>query len=45
MLDKLEPIEQTTQFFRPTKALYPWTLGFALLLASVLVLATIREFR
>jgi Ca-activated chloride channel family protein len=45
LLDELEPIEQATQFFRPTKALYPWTLGFALLLVFVQILATIREFR
>lgn len=39
LLDELEPIEQEKLYFRPTKALYPWPLGFALLLVSLLIAA------
>jgi len=38
LLDKLEPIEQETQMFRPTSALYPWPLGAAMLIAALLLL-------
>jgi len=44
MLDKLEPIEQDKLYFRPTKALYPWPLGFALLLVSLLIINRLRTF-
>jgi Ca-activated chloride channel family protein len=42
LLDELEPIEQEKLYFRPTKALYPWPLGFALLLASLLIIAALN---
>jgi len=37
-LDKLEPIIQETQSFRPTTALFHWPLGLALSLATLVVL-------
>ncbi len=37
LLDELEPIEQERQLFRPVRALYPWPLGVALILASVII--------
>ncbi len=39
LLDKLEPIEQDAQSFRPRKALFHWPLSLALTLATGLVLA------
>lgn len=36
-LDKLEPVEQEAQTFRPVQALYPWPLATALILAGLLV--------
>ncbi len=38
LLDRLEPIEQETQVFRPTSALYPWPLGAAMMIAALLLL-------
>jgi len=44
LLDRLEPVEQESQLFRPVKALYPWPLACALLLASLaLTMPLIRE--
>jgi len=37
LLDELEPVEQEKQFFRPRHALYPWPLGGAMLIASLLL--------
>jgi len=37
LLDELEPIEQEKQLFRPVHALYPWPLGVALILASLII--------
>ncbi len=37
-LDKLQPVTQDKQTFRPQRALFYWPLGFALLLVSLLVL-------
>ena len=37
ILDELEPVEQERQRFRPVRALYPWPLGGALIIAGVLV--------
>ena len=46
LLDQLEPVEQETRLFRPSKALYPWPLATALLLAALLLTAPlIRERR
>ncbi len=45
LLDKLEPIEQEASYFRPTKALYPWPLGFAMLLAIILIITALRQTR
>lgn len=39
LLDSLEPIEQETQMFRPTSALYPWPLAAAMLIAALLLLS------
>ncbi len=33
LLDQLEPIEQDEEFFRPTRSLFYWPLGIALLLS------------
>lgn len=38
LLDQLEPVAQNTEIFRPTKALFYWPLGFALMLSSLLIL-------
>jgi len=38
LLDALEPIDQETQLFRPTSALYPWPLGAALLIGALILL-------
>lgn len=35
-LDRLEPVEQQTQSYRPVAALYHWPLAFALMLSMVL---------
>ncbi len=42
LLDKLEPIEKDNLFFRPTKALYHWPLGFSLFLSSIIMIFYIR---
>jgi len=42
LLDELEPIQEDKMFFRPTKALYPWPLGIALLLSSIIIIFSIR---
>jgi Ca-activated chloride channel family protein len=38
LLDQLEPIQKDNLFFRPTKALYYWPLGIALLLTSIIII-------
>ena len=38
LLDELEPIEQESQYFRPTKSLYFWPLGLSLLLAVIILI-------
>ncbi len=35
LLDELEPVNEETQFFRPTRTLYPWPLAIAGLLALI----------
>jgi len=37
-IDKLEPVEQSGEHFRPKTALYPWPLALALLLSTVAVM-------
>ena len=37
-IDKLEPVEQSGEHFRPKTALYPWPLALALLLSTVAVI-------
>ncbi len=37
LLDELEPIEQEQQRFRPVRALYPWPLAAALILAGLVI--------
>lgn len=38
LLDQLEPVEKDKQYFRPLSELYPWPLGCALFLASIIAL-------
>jgi Ca-activated chloride channel family protein len=38
LLDELEPIQKDNLVFRPTKALYPWPLGMAFLLSSIIII-------
>jgi len=33
LLDELEPVDAASRYFRPVRALYPWPLAVALLLA------------
>ncbi len=40
LLDQLEPIQEDNLVFRPTKALYPWPLGMAFLLSSLIIIFT-----
>ena len=40
LLDELEPIKKDNMVFRPSKALYPWPLGIALLLSSIIIVFT-----
>lgn len=42
LLDKLEPIVQEAQSFRPRKSLYYWPLILAILLAALVVVARIQ---
>lgn len=42
LLDKLEPIVQEAQSFRPRKSLYYWPLTLAILLAALVVVARIQ---
>lgn len=42
-LDKLQPVVQDKQTFRPQRALFYWPLGVALLLASLLLLPGVRR--
>ena len=37
-IDKLEPVEQSGEHFRPKTALYPWPLALALLLSTAAVI-------
>ena len=37
ILDELEPIVQEKQFFRPTRALYPWPLSLAVVIAAYIL--------
>ncbi|WP_447969862.1 vWA domain-containing protein [Nitrospira sp. M1] len=41
-LDRLEPAAQEAELFRPTDELYPWPLGFGLLLSVLMTLSLIR---
>jgi Ca-activated chloride channel family protein len=43
LLDELEPVEQDKQFFRPRHSLYPWPLGAAMLIATLLLLRHSRR--
>ncbi len=40
LLDELEPIKEDNMVFRPSKALYPWPLGIALLFSSIIIVFT-----
>ncbi|PIE69810.1 MAG: BatB protein [Deltaproteobacteria bacterium] len=42
-LDRLEPVEQEPELYRPLTALYPWPLGLALAGAVVLVVLELRR--
>ncbi len=35
LLDELEPVDEDAQYFRPVRALYPWPLAAALILAVI----------
>ena len=41
-LDRLEPAAQEAELFRPTEELYPWPLGFSLVLSVLFALSLIR---
>jgi Ca-activated chloride channel family protein len=43
LLDLLEPVEKDKQYYRPMKELYPWPLGGALVLMTVLALFRLRR--
>jgi Ca-activated chloride channel family protein len=45
LIDKLEPVERDTQSYRPTWSLFYWPLGIALILASLLGLASLYRRR
>jgi Ca-activated chloride channel family protein len=45
MLDELEPVVKDAKSFRPRSALYPWPLGLALAIASVLLLQSCVRVR
>ncbi|GAB0056675.1 hypothetical protein SIID45300_00983 [Candidatus Magnetaquicoccaceae bacterium FCR-1] len=45
LLDELEPVSREQQILRPVRALYPWLLAPALLLAGVLSLTARRGWR
>ena len=45
LLDELEPIEEDNMVFRPSKALYPWPLGIALLFSSIIIVFTRLGYR
>ncbi|MFT7414176.1 MAG: Ca-activated chloride channel family protein [Methylophagaceae bacterium] len=45
LLDQLEPVEKDKQYFRPLSELYPWPLGLALFLASIITLNRLWEPR
>jgi len=41
LINSLEPVEQETKSFRPTKALYYWLIGFSLFIYCLLLLSNI----
>lgn len=43
MLDELEPVERDKRYYRPQTELYPWPLGAALLLATLIALQVLRQ--
>jgi Ca-activated chloride channel family protein len=43
MLDELEPVERDKRYYRPQTELYPWPLGVALLLATLIALQVLRQ--
>ena len=43
VLDKLQPVDQQTQTFRPRTTLFYWPLGASLLLATLIVLPVTRR--
>ncbi|VAW68090.1 Aerotolerance protein BatA [hydrothermal vent metagenome] len=43
LINKLEPVEQESQSFRPVSALYTWPLALALILASLITLLPLTE--
>lgn len=44
ILDELEPVEKSSQSFRPTKALYYWPLSLALLIATLITLMSFFQW-
>ena len=45
LIDKLEPVEQEAELFRPVQALYFWPLAASVALWLLLLLADFRRFR
>lgn len=45
LLDELEPVDDDSQYFRPTRALYPWPLGGALLFGLMTVALQLQPSR
>jgi len=45
LLDKIEPVDQDRQTFRPVEELYSWPLGAALLLTLLLALGRVSLFQ
>jgi len=45
LLDELEPVDDETRYFRPTRALYHWPLGGALLLGLITIMLQLQPLR
>jgi len=43
MLDELEPVEKDKRYYRPRAELFPWPLGFALIVAGGLVFVKLKN--
>ncbi len=45
LLDKLEPIEQEAETFRPVQALFFWPLGIAMVISMILAIGYLFKYR